>query len=282
MLASAAMWKKFMTLDPFCVHPPLLLNSIFLPVRPSNHDLPWAQLEKPGKCQGNLAGREESLGKSLFLSSSFCPSAWLLFLNDFYVHFSARGPPFCTSSAFYAVYMHIYIYVYAYNFLHNFVAGFLFHSLLCISGTLSLRFAGFSLVLFVCLLLHAFALLIFLLFFYFHFVSISTSLSFIFFVLSLYLFVCLFAVSRSASVTITMQQTTAGWPLQFQLDVQCPRASAFSIPLAIAHSLYPQSSSLWTFVSPAEIPMQRPFAFYWFFVPSPAAAAAARDAVKSH
>lgn len=151
MLASAAMWKKFMTLDPFCVHPPLLLNSIFLPVRPSNHDLPWAQLEKPGKCQGNLAGREESLGKSLFLSSSFCPSAWLLFLNDFYVHFSARGPPFCTSSAFYAVYMHIYIYVYAYNFLHNFVAGFLFHSLLCISGTLSLRFAGFSLVLFVCL-----------------------------------------------------------------------------------------------------------------------------------
>lgn len=98
--------------------------------------------------------------------------------------------------------------------------------------------------LFVCLLLHAFALLIFLLFFLVSFRFYFRFSVVFFFVLSLYLFVCLFAVSRSASVTITMQQTTAGWPLQFQLDVQCPRASAFSIPLAIAHSLYPQSSSL--------------------------------------
>lgn len=136
----------------------------------------------------------------------------------------------------------------------------------------------------VCLFVCCFMLLLYWFsYYFFSFISfLFPLLCRFFFVLSLYLFVCLFAVSRSASVTITMQQTTAGWPLQFQQDVQCPRATAFSIPLPIAHSLYPQSSSLWTFVSPAEIPMQRPFAFYWFFVPSPAAAAAARDAVKSH
>lgn len=62
--------------------------------------------------------------------SFFLPSAWLLFLNDFYVHFSARGrptrrattlPPLCG--------------IYAYNFLHNFVPGFSFYSLLCISAS---------------------------------------------------------------------------------------------------------------------------------------------------
>jgi len=52
--------------------------------------------------------------------------------------------------------------IYAYNFLHNFVAGFSFHSLLCIFR-LALSFSVFRW--FVCLLLHAFALLIFLLFF---------------------------------------------------------------------------------------------------------------------
>lgn len=191
--------------------------------------------------------------------SFFLPSAWLLFLNDFYVHFSARGrttrratslPPLCG--------------IYAYNFLHNFVPGFSFHSLLCIS-------ASFPLL--PCLFVASCLCFIdFLSFFSF----ISISIPGFYFFSCVCFFVCLRPAGRPV-LQCNRRQPAGHYNSSPLFRDHCPLNSAALFPRPsfpyFFHPLHPygflyKAMAARPFVLPAEIPMH--WLCFWFrFWPGP-------------